>query len=258
MISIDVRKKIHTTDGVISLDLELEIGDAEFLAVSGVSGAGKTTLLRMMAGLVRPDEGRIVSGGRVWFDSEKRIDLKPWKRRTGFVFQEYSLFPNMTVRQNIEYAGNDREKVEELIRLTDLSELADTMPSRLSGGQKQRVALARAIAAEPEILLLDEPLSALDPDMRKKLGKEIAGIHELFKIPVFLVSHDREEIMNLAKRVVVIDKGKIVSDGQPDAIFNARKKVKCLFFAGAYRKRADVIHRVSESIYPEADCNVYN
>jgi molybdate transport system ATP-binding protein len=224
MIRLSLRKRLHTSDGQIDLEAALELGPGELIALFGASGSGKTTLLRMLAGLTRPDAGRIEADGEVWFDSAAGIDLPPQRRRVGMVFQDYALFPNMSVRGNLEFALKDRrvaDRVDAVLEATRLAELADRRPDTLSGGQKQRVALARALVSEPRILLLDEPLSALDPAMRARLQEEIHALQRRFSIPAILVSHDVAEVHRLAARVYCLEAGRIARAGTPFEVFGA-------------------------------------
>ncbi|MFH0996125.1 MAG: ATP-binding cassette domain-containing protein [Pseudomonadota bacterium] len=181
----------------------------EIAVLSGASGAGKTTLLRLLAGLDQPDEGFIKVDGATWSDTDARIHLSPQKRNTGFVFQNYALFPTMSVRGNLKYAASDRNDpgIEKLLKMVGLEELQDRYPERLSGGQQQRVALARALVRRPKLLLLDEPLSALDPAMREKIQDEILLLHKELDLTILLVSHDPNEIRRLATKVLRIDRG---------------------------------------------------
>lgn len=212
MILVNVTKRLDTAEGVINAHFELSINDGEFLTLFGPSGAGKTTLMRMIAGLEKPDSGVIVVDGDVWFDSSKKINLPPQNRSIGFVFQDYALFPTMTVRENLLFAAetaDQRHNVNELIELVELTALSNRLPSTLSGGQKQRVALARALVRHPKILLLDEPLSALDPSMRQKLQDELSLIHSRLGVTTLLVSHDIAETVKLSDRLAVIELGRI-------------------------------------------------
>jgi molybdate transport system ATP-binding protein len=179
-------------------------------------------LLRMLAGLARPDAGRIEVDGKAWYDSAAGIHLSPQRRRVGMVFQDYALFPNMTVRGNLEFALQNpraRERVDAILEATHLTELALRRPDTLSGGQKQRVALARALVSEPSLLLLDEPLSALDPDMRARLQDEILALQKRFSIATILVSHDIAEVHRMAQRVYCLEDGRIARQGAPSAVF---------------------------------------
>ena len=212
MILVNVTKRLDTAEGTINAHFELSINDSEFLTLFGPSGAGKTTLMRMIAGLEKPDSGVIVVDGDVWFDSSKKINLPPQNRSIGFVFQDYALFPTMTVRENLLFAAetaHQRHNVDELIELVELTALSNRLPSTLSGGQKQRVALARALVRHPKILLLDEPLSALDPSMRQKLQDELSLIHSRLGVTTLLVSHDIAETVKLSDRLAVIELGRI-------------------------------------------------
>jgi len=221
MIRIDIEKKLISQSGEIVLNVSTQIKEKEFITVFGESGAGKTTFLRIIAGLTVPDRGYIEVNGKVWFDSERGINLPSQKRKIGFVFQDYALFPNMTVEENILFAMEKKDTVflEELIEIVNLKELRNRKPDTLSGGQKQRVALARAIARKPEILLLDEPLSALDIKTRQFLQEEIKKIHERFNLTTFLVSHDYSEIFRMSNRVLYLKNGVIFKEGTPEEVF---------------------------------------
>lgn len=221
MIEIALTKALTGAGGKFELNIETHFDSGSFVALFGVSGAGKTTLLRMLAGLDKPDSGRIVVDGDVWFDSAAGTDLPPQKRSIGFVFQDYALFPNMTVRENIAYATDDADKgwVDKLLDMTALTQLGHHLPRVLSGGQKQRVALARAIARKPRLLLLDEPLSALDPQLRARLQNDLRSLHERFNLATLLVSHDIGEVFKLAQRTLVLEAGRIVQSGTPAEVF---------------------------------------
>jgi len=222
MIEIKITKPLHTADGTIDLVVNKEIQNGDFLTIFGKSGSGKTTLLRILAGLETPKSGTIIVDGEVWFDSERTINLPPQKRRVGFVFQDYALFPNMTVRQNLEFAlPNKKEiqRVDEILEIMEIENLSNMKPIHLSGGQKQRVAVARTLMTNPKILLLDEPLSALDSAMRLKLQDELSSIHTKFGITSLLVSHDISEVFRLSNRVFKIALGQITDDGNPSEVF---------------------------------------
>jgi molybdate transport system ATP-binding protein len=192
------------------LELELDIG-SETVALAGPSGAGKTTALRAVAGLVAPQEGRIECGGDLWFDSEKRIDLPPEERSVGLVFQEYALFPHLTVEQNVAYAG--RTRAAELLDRFGLGGLRHARPGSLSGGERQRVALARALARDPGVLLLDEPLAALDAQTRAAVRGELREHLRTLSLPTLVVTHDYADAAALADRIAVIVAGRIVQVG---------------------------------------------
>ncbi|MFN4319357.1 MAG: sulfate/molybdate ABC transporter ATP-binding protein [Aquificaceae bacterium] len=210
MIVVKVKKRLHGADGDFWLDVELELG-AEFVVLLGPSGSGKTTLLRTIAGLEAPQEGYIEVNGNVWFDSKKGINLPPQKRHVGFVFQDYALFPNMSLLENVMYAMKKRDKGKalELLKKVKLENLKDKKPIKISGGQKQRVALIRALAREPQVLLLDEPLSALDEDLRNELQEELKTFQREYAIPTLMVTHSKEEAFKLADRIIKIEEGKI-------------------------------------------------
>ena len=225
MIAINITKRLDTAEGPINAHFELTITNGEFLTLFGPSGAGKTTLMRMIAGLEKPDSGSIEVDGEVWFDSSKKINLTPQKRSIGFVFQDYALFPTMSVRENLLFAADNtqqRSNVDKLIELVELSQLRDTHPSSLSGGQKQRVALARALVRRPKILLLDEPLSALDPVMRQKLQDELSLIHEQLGVTTLLVSHDIAETVKLSDRLAQVEAGHIKRLCSPMEFFSPK------------------------------------
>ncbi|MDO8930688.1 MAG: ATP-binding cassette domain-containing protein [Bacteroidota bacterium] len=221
VIFIDVEKRMLTANGPMNLDIQATIPAGELVALFGESGAGKTTLLRILAGLAIPDNGLIRFGNTVWFDSSKQINIVPQQRNISLMFQDYALFPNMTVEQNIEFAQPEKNKstVNELLDLFGLSEFRKRKPNGLSGGQKQRVALARALARKPQLLLLDEPLSALDAEMRSTLQDEIAQAHQLLGVTTIIVSHDLNEVFRLASQVLCIENGTISRTGKPEEVF---------------------------------------
>lgn len=212
MLEFCLKHTIKGIEGPINLDFDIMLSQGEISAIFGESGAGKTTLLRILAGLITPQKGFIRVGDEIWLDLEKGINLSPQKRSLGFVFQDYALFPNMSVRENLAYATRNQRKIDELLELISLKELANSRPKELSGGQAQRVALARALAKEPKILLLDEPLSALDFKMRSHLQEELLKILKHFKTTALLVSHDLAEIYRLSARVLQLSGGKIIKD----------------------------------------------
>jgi molybdate transport system ATP-binding protein len=225
MIDFVLQKKLHTADGDMQLQVNAQIGSGRFVSLYGSSGAGKTSVLRMLAGFMKPDAGFIKINDVVWFDAQKRIDIEPQQRKIGFVFQDYALFPNMNVRENIAFALGKREPatiVDELLELTGLSMLAQRKIQTLSGGQKQRVALARAIAKKPLLLLLDEPLSAIDSIMRAQLQTTLLQVHKRFGLTTILVSHDMEEIIKLSDAVIHLEQGMVQQITAPAAFFMNR------------------------------------
>ncbi|EAL8251768.1 ATP-binding cassette domain-containing protein [Campylobacter coli] len=221
MIKIDIKLPINTAKGKKQLELNTCLKANEITAIFGESGAGKTTLLKIIAGLIKPEFGRIEVGDELWLDTQKNINLAIQKRKIGFVFQDYALFPNMSVKENISYAATSKQKAEELLSLMNLENLAKIYPKNLSGGQAQRVALARALAREPQILLLDEPLSALDFKMRSFLQDELVKILQHFKITTLLVSHDLAEIYKLSHRILELSDGKIIKDARTNEFFTS-------------------------------------
>lgn len=221
MIKIDIKLPINTAKGKKQLELNTCLKANEITAIFGESGAGKTTLLKIIAGLIKPEFGHIKVGDELWLDTQKNINLAIQKRKIGFVFQDYALFPNMSVKENISYAATSKQKAEELLSLMNLENLAKIYPKNLSGGQAQRVALARALAREPQILLLDEPLSALDFKMRSFLQDELVKILQHFKITTLLVSHDLAEIYKLSHRILELSDGKIIKDARTNEFFTS-------------------------------------
>ncbi len=198
---------------------------SDFAVLFGRSGSGKTTALRCIAGLETPDSGTISINDKVYFDSKKKVNLPPQKRKIGYMFQENALFPHMNVRQNIEFGLKGRssaekmERVNEMLDLVGIEELEFAYPDELSGGQKQKVALARALAPDPEVLLLDEPFSALDTVVRLKLRKELKAIQKKLGIPVVFITHDPVEAFTIADRMVVFDDGRVQQLGSPEDVF---------------------------------------
>jgi molybdate transport system ATP-binding protein len=222
MIDFALQKKLHTADGEMQLEMNLQIESGSFVSLYGSSGAGKTSVLRMLAGFMKPDDGHITIGDVVWFDTRRRINVQPQQRKIGFVFQDYALFPNMNVYENIAFALNKEEYkniVDELLDLTGLSALSRRKIEALSGGQKQRVALARAIATRPLLLLLDEPLSAIDNNMRTQLQATLMEVHKRFRLTTILVSHDLDEIIKLSDRIIHLEHGKVQDDTVPSTFF---------------------------------------
>ena len=215
MISLNIKKELHGSNGKMNLDINLSLENQEFVALSGISGSGKTTILRILAGLEEAS-GKIVVDNQIWLD--EKISMPIQKRNIGFVFQDYALFPNLNIFDNLLYVKKDKELAKYLLNVTDLYELKNRHPDSLSGGQKQRVSLCRALMKKPKILLMDEPLSALDPNMRNKLQNEILTLHKEFKTTTIMISHDPSEIYKLASRVLVLSNGKITNDGTPKEI----------------------------------------
>ncbi|MDI6813049.1 MAG: ABC transporter ATP-binding protein [Desulfitobacteriaceae bacterium] len=225
----ELYKPLHT----FNLELKLVLTEGETLGILGPSGAGKSMTLRMLAGLVRPERGRIHLGERCLFDSDRHINSVPQKRRIGYVFQDYALFPHLTVEANIAYGmpksirGSERKRrVQDFLTEIRLEEYASRYPSQLSGGQQQRVALARALAAEPELLLLDEPFSALDWELRSDLEQTLLRFRNSRKIPFILVTHNLEEAYRLCDQLVIFDNGKALQQGPKDELLHAPQNLQ--------------------------------
>jgi len=241
MIQLKLTKALLGAEGAMQLEAAFEIKEGEFIALSGKSGSGKTTLLRILAGLEDAD-GEITVSGKSWLNSTKK--LPPQKREIGFVFQDYALFNNMTIEQNLLYVANDKELAAHLLELSELDALKDRYPQSLSGGQQQRVSICRALMKRPKILLLDEPLSALDPKMRAKLQNELLTLHKEFNTTTIMVSHDPSEIYKLASRVIELENGKVIRDGAPKEILLKTQGSQKFSFEGELLeiKKVDVIY----------------
>ncbi len=216
MIDIVIEKELLGAQGRMQMQIALQIERGSFVALSGESGSGKTTLLRILAGL-ESARGCISVEGRRWLEGS--FSLPPQQREIGFVFQEYALFENMSVLGNLLFVRKDRTLARHLLRLTGLEGLEERHPHSLSGGQKQRVSLCRAFMKRPKLLLMDEPLSALDPQMRSRLQQEILSLHREFGTTTIMVSHDQSEIYHMADRLLVLERGSIVRDDTPRALF---------------------------------------
>ncbi|MDW3209130.1 MAG: ABC transporter ATP-binding protein [Reichenbachiella sp.] len=222
MIAFNLNKKFYSSHKEVDIRVNAQLEEGKITAIYGKSGAGKTSVLRMLAGLLKPDKGMITVGNDSWYDHKKNHQTKPNKRNIGMVFQDYALFPNMSVLKNIQYGLNsdrNEELVNRIIEISDLGNLLNRMPSQLSGGQQQRVALARAIVRKPRLLLLDEPLSALDTSMRTKLQEEILAMQNLIQTTIVLVSHHLPEVFKLADHVLVMDEGQLIQQGTPSEVF---------------------------------------
>ncbi len=247
MIKIDISKKLHGANGEMDLKINLEIKQGEFVALAGLSGSGKTTLLRILAGL-EDAKGTLEIDNNIWLN--EKFCLASQKREIGFVFQDYALFPNFSVLDNLLYVNKDKELANYLLKMTELEELKNRFPQTLSGGQKQRVSLCRALMNRPKILLMDEPLSALDSNMRTKLQNEILTLHKEFNTTTIMVSHDPSEIYRLANRVVILNFGGIINDGTPKDILLKTKGSQKFSFEGELLDivKVDVIYVAIVSI----------
>ena len=215
-ITVEIRHR-----GPIPLDARFSCAAGELLALVGPSGSGKSTVLRAIAGLFKPDQGLINCKGETWFDSAGGVDAPPRNRRTGFVFQNFGLFPHLSAAANVMEGmihlprPARQERAEELLDLVHLAGLGDRKPGELSGGQQQRVAVARALARDPGVLLLDEPFSAVDKATRQRLYKELVDLRRQLEIPVILVTHDLDEAVLLADRLAILHHGKTLQNGPP-------------------------------------------
>jgi molybdate transport system ATP-binding protein len=250
MLELSLQKRLHTAEGERILEVSLAVESGKFVTLFGPSGAGKTTVLRCIAGLTEPERGRVVVDGEIWFDSQFGIDLPPQKRKVGFVFQDYALFPHLSVRENLAIALADRREqayVDELLDLMGIRALQSRLPATLSGGQQQRVALARALARKPRLLLLDEPLSALDAETRSRLQNEILTLQRRFGITSLMVSHTVAEVFKLSDRVFLIEAGRIVSQGKPSEVFGHHRISGKFQFTGEVLAiaRCDIVHTLS-------------
>ena len=211
--------RLDITVPLRSFDLAVTLAvGAETVALVGPSGAGKTTVLKAVAGLVRPSRGRISSNGTTWFDSRGKVNRRPEQRPVGYVLQEYALFPHLTVEKNVSFAGGDRR---DLLERLGIEQLAKAKPGELSGGERQRVAIARALARRPEILLLDEPMAALDPHTRGRVRAELRTLLRELALPAILVTHDFVDAAAVADRIAVLVDGRIVQTGTAEELIAA-------------------------------------
>ncbi len=198
-----IKKKLHD----LTIDVSLHCKDGNLLSLTGPSGAGKTTIIRCIAGLEQPDTGHITYNGTCWYDSANCINLATRHREIGYVFQEHTLFPHLSIEKNVAFSCPDADRVTDLLKTFSIHRLRSRMPHQVSGGERQRAAMAQALASNPKVLLLDEPFSALDTVTRKKLREELKQIKKTLSLPVILVTHDLEEANYLADRQLAITRG---------------------------------------------------
>lgn len=226
---LDISKRLHSGDDSFALRSRFSVTDRA-LVLFGPSGSGKTLTLQAIAGLLTPDEGRIAVNGELLFDAKRGVNLPARHRKVGYVFQDYALFPHLSVRQNVAFGvtplfgrltTKQNRRVDELLAIFGLEKLAGLKPAALSGGQQQRTALARALAPAPRVLLLDEPFSALDQPLRLRMRKELARVLETFDIPMIMVTHDSEEVASFADAVVVYQ------DGNVSGVHSAKDLANC-------------------------------
>lgn len=219
-IDVDIRRTLRARGRSFTLEARFASRD-DFVVLFGHSGSGKTLTLRALAGLDRPDAGHIRIGDRVLFDSRLGIDVPARKRRVGYLFQDYALFPHLTVAENIgcglrrwfepRLGREVRIRVEEMLEVFELTELREALPRELSGGQRQRTALARALIREPDILLLDEPFAALNPLLRTRMRRELSRVQAHFDVPVVLITHDENDVREFGETLLVFDRGRVAS-----------------------------------------------
>jgi molybdate transport system ATP-binding protein len=205
MIKVDIEKKLKAYGGQQVLKIAHEFPLGTITKIYGPSGAGKTTFLKIIAGLIQPEKGKIVVDDIIWLDTNSKISLSPQKRKVGFAFQNYALFPNMTVRQHLEYATDDAQWINRLLSMGKLETFTDYKPEYLSGGQQQRLAILRALSIKPKLLLMDEPFSALDPEMRSELISELKLLWEEMGATVLIVSHSLQELEGLTELELYIN-----------------------------------------------------
>lgn len=253
-ISVEIKKKFKD----FSLDVSFDM-DKERLGLLGASGCGKSMTLKCIAGIEKPDEGRIVIHDRVLYDSKKKINLSPQKRNVGYLFQSYALFPNMTVEENIacglKCGKKEKQRIiEKQLELLRIEEYQKRYPWQLSGGQQQRVALARILAYEPEVLLLDEPFSALDYYLKDQLQQELLETLEFYHGDIIMVTHSRDEVYRFCEKMVVVDKGKVLVTGGTKELFSDSRKLAAARLTGC--KNISKIKLITENSFYATDWGV--
>jgi molybdate transport system ATP-binding protein len=236
-LQVRVRRTLTSEDGGFQLDVAFAL-DKGITILFGPSGAGKTTLLDCIAGLTDPDQGLIATGTRVMFDSEKGIILDPTEREMGYVFQDLALFPHLTVEANVAYglggmkANQRKQRIGGVLESLGISDLRARRPAELSGGERQRVALARALVTQPSVLLLDEPLAALDMPVRMKIAEDLRKSIQSLPIPVLYVTHSRDEVFMLGERMLMMERGKIIAEGTPHQVMSVPRSETVAQLAG--------------------------
>ena len=248
MISLEIQKRLGQGKNKMLLDVAFRLEKGQFATLYGPSGAGKTSVLRLIAGLMEADSGFIKTEEKCWYDRDKGIFERPQRRNIGFVFQDYALFPNMTVYENMVFAaGGKNDNISKLIDMVGLKGLEVRKPDSLSGGERQRTALARALVGRPELLLLDEPLAALDQKTRSQLQDYLGELHKELGLTTILVSHDIGEISKLSDLVIELDQGRISRKGSPEELFISKRLSGKFKFIGEVLKieRQEIIYVVT-------------
>ncbi len=256
-LDIKIKKKL----GMFDLDIAFQ-SDSKRIGILGASGCGKSMTLKCIAGIEQPDVGKIVKEERVFFDSECKVNVKPQKRSVGYLFQNYALFPTMTVEENISAGLSGRKvdiqkRVKEMIEIFHLQGLEKRLPGKLSGGQQQRVALARIMAYEPEMILLDEPFSALDVYLRDEMQREMLELLKDYKGIVILVSHNRDEIYRMSEEMLILENGKLVCQGNTKELFEqprylaAARLTGCKNIVGVERKKEGLFVKEWDMLLPD-------
>ena len=244
MLSVDVQQ-----DGPVPLAARFDCQAGELVALVGPSGSGKSTLLRCIAGLMHPSTGRIACDAQTWLDSARGVRVAPQRRRVGLVFQHYALFPHLSAQRNVALASGRADPLghaAQLLARLGLAGLGERRPAELSGGQQQRVALARALAREPDVLLLDEPFSAVDQPARHELYRELAELHRSVALPIVLVTHDLHEARRLADRMVILDRGVTLQQGTPAQVLAQPRNARVAELVGIQNHFDGVFRRGDE------------